>query len=499
MLGCQFLLLFATLFLLDECASFHAVDIDLGDVSLTFQNVSLGLHYNYLEIGHQCDKSGHVRGKLLDGGKAALAYTPNRRTQDSTLEAGLRQQLRLAVVLAVGGHSDSHYNYGPGGSINGLMAVWDSWAENFFAVTSNTTSLVLLFDERDFRRQNNTRSKAAYLDNIIVGNMAARPAKCLHMRGDLAKAGGRHGCSNELYLDQGYRVYYLPLNATTRYQKPMVIFAAVHSFPLPAWVKSAEEEDELFKSWKPWRLNRRYPTNYGYVKMTNWYAYYMLKLQLLDFFDYGGKLDNDVSFVSPFPEPNLPNKLAQAGSFMLATQNGWYYDDPRISQGVALCLRSYMTMEAKHCNDLLPKGTSRLHDLLPAGGNDTTFLENTYNTTFRAHFLVYWLGLYTAPETKHLAKFWNDFHPRGMWDYRWGDQQWWPRPIALFGMGNLSKEIIHYNEINTDNEKYVVHKEWPRYSTIPKVMFYNSINGSTKEERDRLFNAAAKKCVKWHC
>ena len=45
---------------------------------------------------------------------------------------------------------------------------------------------------------------------------------------------------------------------------------------------------------------------------------------------------------------------------------------------------------------------------------------------------------------------------------RWGDQQWWPRPISMFGEGNLNKEIDHYDEINTDNEKYLVHKLWPR-------------------------------------
>ena len=45
---------------------------------------------------------------------------------------------------------------------------------------------------------------------------------------------------------------------------------------------------------------------------------------------------------------------------------------------------------------------------------------------------------------------------------RWGDQQWWPRPIAMFGEGNLNKEIDHYDTINTDNERYLVHKLLPR-------------------------------------
>lgn len=87
-------------------------------------------------------------------------------------------------------------------------------------------------------------------------------------------------------------------------------------------------------------------------------------------------------------------------------------------------------------------------------------------------------GLYTAPETKRLARYWNYWHPRGMWDYRWGDQQWWPRPISMFGSGDVSAEIDHYDEINTDNEQYVVHKLWPRAGTIPKGRYFHP-NGST--------------------
>ena len=124
---------------------------------------------------------------------------------------------------------------------------------------------------------------------------------------------------------------------------------------MPKWAAASivsgklQDEETLFKTWKPNRLNRRYPTNYAYVKMTNWYSYHMLQLRILDFFDYAGKLDNDVSFVRPFPEPNLPKRLAFNGSYMMATQNGWYYDDPRISQGVLFCLETFLKEEIKRC------------------------------------------------------------------------------------------------------------------------------------------------------
>lgn len=169
---------------------------------------------------------------------------------------------------------------------------------------------------------------------------------------------------------------------------------------------------------------------------------------------------------------------------MLCSAKGWYQDDPRISQGVKQCLFSYLDEQTKQkCNG---------RKIIPGGFNDSTFFETTYNTTFRAHFLIYWLGLYTAPETKQLAKYWNDWHPKGMWDYRWGDQQWWPRPIAMFGSGQLSREIFHYDTINTDNEKYVVHKLWPRQGTVPKAAYYNPFNESTRRDRDEIYKKAAK-------
>jgi hypothetical protein len=556
-----------------------------------FPNVSLGHNYHYEEQGHQCNTEGFVKGQpapsdLLFEQKTGmkLGYTPNRRLQANTLKDGLHQRLQMAVVLAVGGHSDSHYNYGPGGSINGLMAVWDSWLENFFSVTSNTSSLILLFDERDFKRQNDSQTHKEYLDKIVVGNMNAEPVDCVQIRGrhgiqemlhtraygtGLPNAGAgvdrvegkgegrgegrereRHGhrahgqsglggaqnawgptvtglepsyrlgCSNELHLDSGYRVYFIDpsnLNTTDTFNRkpnrPFLIFAAVHSFPKAEWVEEGKhDEDELFKNWKPFRLNRRYPTNYGYVKMTNWYAYYMLKLTLLDYFDYASKLDNDVSFVAPFPDTNVPLTMAQGEHLMLATQNGWYHDDPRISQGVQHCLYSYVSEESKYCQrvfDTLQKkdptaltatesvttGKTKVYkaiEFMPSGYNDSTFFQTNFNTTFRAHFLVYWLGLYTAPETMHMAKYWNFWHPRGMWDFRWGDQQWWPRPIAFFGSGNLEREIFHYDLVNTDNEKYVVHKQWPRWGTIPKTNYYNPVNGSTKLDRDELYKIASK-------
>jgi len=66
------------------------------------------------------------------------------------------EKIHTAFILALGGHSAGGgtgiYNYGDYGALNGLMAVWDSWIDNYFSESSNTSSLILLFDERDFHR-----------------------------------------------------------------------------------------------------------------------------------------------------------------------------------------------------------------------------------------------------------------------------------------------------------------------------------------------------------
>jgi len=482
-------------------SSLEVIDLAMdGLPSRLFPNVSLGLKF---DPDDKCKWD-----------KPSMTYTPNRRVQKDTVSDAALDRLQMAVVLVVGGHSDKHYDYGPAGSINGLMAVWDSWLENFFSYTSNTTSLVLLFDDRDFKKQNYTQSTHTYLDNILIRNMGAQAVDCVHLRHRAAatvesvyihqqdhvrkaphlsaahtaqakKLNARAGCSNELHLDQGYRVYYIDVagDKTHPNQKPLTIFAAVHKFPLASWVKP-EEEENLFKTWKPWRLPGRFPTNYAYVKMTNWYSYHMLNLRILDFFDYGGKLDNDVSFVAPFPEPNLPKRLVNLNAKMMVTQNGWYYDDPRVAQGVHQCLNGWIADQNTYC-----KGQNL--NLVANGRGDPTFWESNLNATFRAHFLTFWLGLYTAPETYSLAKYWNEWHPRGMWDYRWGDQQWWPRPISMFGEGNVAQEIDHFDLINTDNQKYLVHKLWPRYGTITKGLYFKA-EGSTRADRDLVYNITSK-------
>jgi hypothetical protein len=93
-----------------------------------------------------------------------MSFTSNRRLQNDTIDDTYKDKIKLGIVLALGGHGHGIYDYGPGGSLNGLLGVWDSWIDYFFARTSNTSSLIMILDERDFKRQNYTTSKEEYMN-----------------------------------------------------------------------------------------------------------------------------------------------------------------------------------------------------------------------------------------------------------------------------------------------------------------------------------------------
>lgn len=320
------------------------------------------------------------------------------------------------------------------------------------------------------------------------------------------------GCSNSLSLDQGYRVFSVEKSSLTgNYSHPLITFISIYNFPKPDWAKDIDE-NELYENWRPSRLRPAFKTNYGYTKLTNWYSYHLIKLKLLDYFDYVGKLDTDVSFISSFPSRNLPLLLAKHHAKVLVTQKDYYDDAPQVSQGVFNCLYSYLDIINSNCN----LDTKYRYEFQPSGyvSHEIFWRGNTMlKTTFRAHFTIFWLGLYSSPEVHSMAKYWNSFHPDGIfrinevltssfliiylfigqWAYRWGDQQYWPRPMSMFSSASHLDDVYHYNELDTENNSvYLVHKLYPLSFTLREVNYF-VVNGSNKEERLAKYRIAKKK------
>jgi hypothetical protein len=61
----------------------------------------------------------------------------------------------------------------------------------------------------------------------------------------------------------------------------------------------------------------------------------------------------------------------------------------------------------------------------------------------------------------------------------------------MFSNGTAEADVDHYSLINTTNELYVVHKEYPRHYTLGKAVYFR-INGTTKAERTANYMEAKK-------
>jgi hypothetical protein len=160
------------------CIETGVIDIFVNHEShRAFINASLGLEH-IDACSHQCNTKGKRKVTSFVKQPDEMVYTPNRRLQSDTVSSALEGNVQTGVILALGGHNNGLYDYGPAGSLNGLMSVWDSWRSYFFTETSNTTSLILLLDERDFLHQNITREVGEYVDILVMKNMGASRVQC---------------------------------------------------------------------------------------------------------------------------------------------------------------------------------------------------------------------------------------------------------------------------------------------------------------------------------
>lgn len=74
---------------------------------------------------------------------------------------------------------------------------------------------------------------------------------------------------------------------------------------------------------------------------------------------------------------------------------------------------------------------------------------------------------------------------------RWGDQQYWPRPLALFSEQDIATDYDHFSQLDADAGVYMSHKPYPLFLTVRTTSYFH-INGSNKETRLKLYTEAAK-------
>ena len=444
--------------------------ITADTVQRIFVNVSLGLNHHSTAM-HACNSNGTY--KKMSSADGLLSHTPNRRLQTSTIEDASKKLLQTAIVLPLGGRIKS----GKSLSINGFLLVWDSWVNHFFSQNSDTTSLILLIDERDFFKQTSLKTPKEFIDNLLVSQMGAMPVQQIRIHSATSKKSiqlipslsnvifpiksskftydkqGEGSYSyNMLQLDSNYYVY--SVNPASATNTPLLIFVSIHKFPMPTWAKVKNlNEETLYTSFKS-SLAKVY-SSYAYIKFCNWFNYHMFKLKILDYFDYAGKIDYDILFHKAFPESNIPHHMAEKRLSVL-TPHHTYYSDHLVAFDNAIlnAMVSFVKQERKYCYDLSlssqhPSATNHRQSvpflkLAPGGHRDLTFWDQYNAKTWSSNIFFFWLGLYSAPEVLHFSHFWNEFTP-GAWEYRWGDQQYWPRVLALFGEGNVKRELNFFS------------------------------------------------------
>jgi hypothetical protein len=229
-------------------------------------------------------------------------------------------------------------------------------------------------------------------------------------------------------LDQGYSVFTLNTYANNQTgkplpgpQPPLVVFLGVARFPEPFWVSRANlsEAEVVAADWKTQRCNY---ANYAYTKFTNWYSYHMLAdLRLLDFFDYFWKVDDDVRWFGPLPLDITPHLVEQRAIWFHTAMAHDPIDciGPPLAESVEL----YLNLQSAGCGRLL-----RAH-----AEGEPWFEDDT--AIYFSEFVGGWLGLYSSPELLEYARVWN-YWPDGMWEWRWGDQQFWTKANGLFDDGS---------------------------------------------------------------
>jgi hypothetical protein len=157
---------------------------------------------------------------------------------------------------------------------------------------------------------------------------------------------------------------------------------------------------------------------YTYVKYTNAYVYHLLRLQILDYFEYFAKIDTDMFIRGRLPANIV--RMMRSGDKLLLTPYALVTDGLR---GVEHVMDGYVQEERERC---------RNDTVRPASEEDSPlhWKRGSEWQTVYSNFMVGALSFYTAPEVLHLAEEYMA-HSRVMLEERWVDQQWWTHPLAM--------------------------------------------------------------------
>lgn len=353
------------------------------------QNKSLGMNHFVAELGPQCG-AWKQRDRMNQGlDRLLMQYTANRAWPKVGEGRGV-------IVLATS-------------NLGRLKKYFISWKTNFFPYQTDRLSMLLLLTDHSL--ENGTDEFVSMFPWIKRWDCEKDFTFCRHVN----------------RLDEGYDVLFVPIKG----KKPFMIYIGHRNFRKPF---------KMVRDRKPFEWRKKVPGchgifNYAYVLMTNWYASGMLRLEILDYFDYFMKIDDDIKFIKPLVEDFINDRVVPKRSVLFHSMES--IEDPSCAINLNHAISSFLGFESSLCERSLV-----------AVRNDDEFKNET--TMYYSNFIGGWLGLFTSPEMLHFSNFWYNYEP-GMWEHRWGDQQFWTKAVGLF---HTKERVISLEEYRNEYFKH---------------------------------------------
>ncbi|KAG8456943.1 hypothetical protein KFE25_012629, partial [Diacronema lutheri] len=276
--------------------------------------------------GRQCNAStragalGSV-GALLFGARR-FAYTPVRAGPAGAPAAPAATDGVASVVALLIEYRASS------GTVQGFRQRLPGWHERLLGPHGLT--LLLMLGPRT-----GVRDIAGVVDFAARLGLARTPC---------AGADAARACAALLGVDRGY--VHFALRTAGAPSASSVLVGSV-DVPLPRWalgVRAAKLD-----RWRTPMCNR---ANFAYVLSTAFYVHDMMRLRVLDYFEYAFKIDTDVAFIAQLPRVGgrtLGEQASAAGALFVKTSDDGMRDDANCTGNLNDFVETYLRAEGARC------------------------------------------------------------------------------------------------------------------------------------------------------
>jgi hypothetical protein len=215
-------------------------------------------------------------------------------------------------------------------------------------------------------------------------------------------------------MDEGYTLYAYDDDPSDALPPSYVLVGRL-TVREPGWIRLMSPAARA--SWRTATCPGRIP----YVLANNWYPHDLFRLRVLDLFDWFVKIDDDVKFLGTLPHHPVANASARR-QFFVHTSRWPFYDADECTIGSDVFKEEYLRNESARCG----------RAVAPIAGRERWWKDR--RTILAGNFLGGWLGLFASPQLLHFSRQWHTYSP-GMWEHRWGDQQYWCGALGLVTRG----------------------------------------------------------------